>query len=152
MDAVLSFMFRSLCTPYALNRESGGAKRSVWTLCTLSLLLCPRTTGTIPILYTHTHTHIYIYIYIYFLCRCGPTRAMASSFLRFLDHTATHHSVGRTLLNEWSARRRDLYLTTHNTHNIYSWPGGIRTHNLSRRAPADLHLRPRGHWDRHILV
>ena len=28
-------------------------------------------------------------------------------------------------------------------------PGGIRTHNLSRRAAADLCLRRRGHWDRH---
>jgi hypothetical protein len=26
-------------------------------------------------------------------------------------------------------------------------PGGIRTHNLSRRAAEDLRLRPRGHWD-----
>ena len=32
------------------------------------------------------------------------------------SHTATHH-IGRTPLNEWSARRRDLYLTTNNTHN-----------------------------------
>ena len=30
--------------------------------------------------------------------------------------------------------------------NIHS-PGGIRTHDLSRRAAADLRLRPRGHWD-----
>ena len=30
--------------------------------------------------------------------------------------------------------------------NIHA-PGGIRTHSLSRRAAADLHLRPRGHWD-----
>jgi len=28
--------------------------------------------------------------------------------------------------------------------------GGIRTHNLSRRAAADLRLRPRGHWDRRV--
>jgi hypothetical protein len=28
-------------------------------------------------------------------------------------------------------------------------PGGIRTHDLSRRAAVDLRLRPRGHWDRH---
>ena len=27
-------------------------------------------------------------------------------------------------------------------------PGGIRTHNLSMRAAADLRLRPRGYWDR----
>ena len=26
-------------------------------------------------------------------------------------------------------------------------PGGMRTHSFSRRAAADLHLRPRGHWD-----
>ena len=43
------------------------------------------------------------------VCRC-------SSFLRFLDHTQRRTTVGRTPLDEWSARRRDLYLTTHNTH------------------------------------
>jgi hypothetical protein len=35
--------------------------------------------------------------------------------------------------------------------NIHPPPRGIRTHNLSRRAAEDLRLRPRGHWDRHIL-
>jgi len=71
----------------------------------------------------------------------------------FLDHTQRRTTVGRTPLDEWSARRRDLYLTTHNTHNrqISMPPGGIRTHDLSRRAAADLRLRPRGHWDRHSL-
>ena len=49
--------------------------------------------------------------------RYGPTLAMASPFLRFLDHTQRRTAVGRTPLDEWSARRRDLYLTTHNTHN-----------------------------------
>ena len=42
---------------------------------------------------------------------------MASSLLRFLDHTQRRITVGRTPLDEWSARCRDLYLTTHNTHN-----------------------------------
>jgi hypothetical protein len=32
------------------------------------------------------------------------------------DHTQTHNTVGRTPLDELSARRRDIYLTTHNTH------------------------------------
>ena len=41
---------------------------------------------------------------------------MASSFLRLLDHTRRRTTVDRTPLDEWSARRRDLYLTTHNTH------------------------------------
>jgi hypothetical protein len=30
--------------------------------------------------------------------------------------TLTHTTLGRIPLVEWSARRRDLYLTTHNTH------------------------------------
>jgi hypothetical protein len=35
----------------------------------------------------------------------------------FLDHTQRRTTVGRTPLGERSARRRDLYLTTHDTHN-----------------------------------
>ena len=68
----------------------------------------------------------------------------------FLDHTQRRSTVGRTPLNEWSARRRDLYLTTHNIHNrqISMPSGGIRTHDLSMRATADLRLRQCGHWDR----
>ena len=34
-----------------------------------------------------------------------------------LDHTQRRTTVGRTPLDERSARHRDLYLTTHNTHN-----------------------------------
>jgi len=53
----------------------------------------------------------------FFLWCCDPTQVMASSFLRFLDHTRRRTKVSRTPLGEWSARRRDLYLTTHNAHN-----------------------------------
>ena len=42
---------------------------------------------------------------------------MKHRFLMFLDHTQRRSTVGRTPLDEWSARRRDLYLTTHDTHN-----------------------------------
>ena len=35
----------------------------------------------------------------------------------FLDHTQRRTTVGRTPLDEWSACCRDLYLTTHNSHN-----------------------------------
>ena len=72
----------------------------------------------------------------------------------FLDHTQRRSTVGRTPLDERSPRRRDLFLTTHNTQtrlpSIYT-PVEIRTHNLSMRAAADLRLRPRGHWERNSL-
>jgi len=77
----------------------------------------------------------------------APQWAM-TSFTRFLDHTQRRTTVGRTHLDELSARRRDLCLTPHNTLNKQTSmsPGGIRTHNLSRRAVADLRLIQRGHW------
>ena len=54
---------------------------------------------------------------------------MERLFLMFLDHTRRRSTVGRTPLAEWSARRRDLYLTTHNTHNrqISMPPVGFET-------------------------
>ena len=58
------------------------------------------------------------FLRIYFsLLRCDPTWARTSSLTRFLDHTRRLTTVGRTPLDEWSARRRDLYLIKHNTHN-----------------------------------
>ena len=55
----------------------------------------------------------------FFLC-CGTSTQCGSwppHSWGFLDHTQRRTTVGRTPLNEWSARRRYLYLTTHNTHN-----------------------------------
>ena len=62
---------------------------------------------TFRLLMSYVHIYIYIYIYIY----------MEHSFLMFLDHTQRRSTVSRTPLEEWSAGRRDLYLTTHDTHN-----------------------------------
>jgi len=48
-------------------------------------------------------------------------RPNAGHGLLILDVSRSHiqrrTAVGRTSLDEWSALRRDLYLTTHNTHN-----------------------------------
>ena len=106
------------------------------------------------LIYDHMKQHFLTPKRLPFLfLRCDPVRGMASSFMRFLDHTRRRTTVRRTPLDEWSARRRDLYLTTHNTHKRQTSmpPSAIRTHNLSRRAAADPRLRPRGHWDRHWL-
>jgi hypothetical protein len=40
----------------------------------------------------------------------------------FLDHTQRRITVGNTPLDEWSARRRDLYLTTHNDYKRHPCP------------------------------
>jgi hypothetical protein len=84
------------------------------------------------------------------LWRNSPTLARAASLLRLQDHTQLHIIVGMTALDEGSARRRHLYLTTHNTHNrqISMLPGGIRTRYPSKQTAADPHFKPLGHWDR----
>jgi len=77
---------------------------------------------------------------------------MASSFTKFLDHTQRRTTVGRIPLDEWSARRRDLYMTNtqHSQGKDIHTSGGIQTHNLSRRAAANPRNRQLAHWDRRI--
>jgi hypothetical protein len=93
-----------------------------------------------------------LFLHYYFLWLWCTARAMASLFTRFRDHTQRRTTVSRTHLDEWSARRRDLYLTAHKhtQHSNIPAPSGIRPHDRSRRAAVDLCLRPRGHWDRLI--
>jgi len=65
--------------------------------------------------------------------------------------THSHSTLGRTLLDEWSARYRDLYLPTHNSQNRH--PLLRRDSNpQSQKAAADPRLRPHGHWDRLLKV
>jgi hypothetical protein len=66
--------------------------------------------------YIRAFTNFWLFVHS-FSCCASAHRVMASSFLMFIDHTQRRATVGRNPLDEWSARRRDLYLTTHNTHN-----------------------------------
>ena len=65
------------------------------------------------------------------------------------SHTTTHHSRYDSSGRVISSSQRPLPDNTRHSQqtNIHA-PGGIRTHDLSRRAAANLRLRPRGHWDR----
>jgi hypothetical protein len=96
------------------------------------------------------HGQVHLPTYFFFLWCCGPTHAMTSSFLMFLDHTQRRNIFGRTPLDEWLARRRDLCLTTHNTNNRLNihFSSGIRIHNLSRQAAAGQRHGPRRQLDR----
>jgi len=82
-------------------------------------------------------------------CRDSPQWARVSF------HTQGRTTVCRTSLDEWSTRRVDFFRPDNTQQsqqtNIHA-PGGIRTHNLSRRAAADLHLIPRGHCPIYIYI
>ena len=81
----------------------------------------------------------------------AQSRAMASSFLRFFE--ITHQSVGLLWTSDQLFAETSTWQHTTLTTDKHPCPRGIRTHNLARRAAADLRLRPRGHWDRrHCLL
>jgi hypothetical protein len=69
----------------------------------------------------------------------------------FISHR--HATVGRTPLDEWSAGRRGPLPdnTQHSQQTDIHVPGGIRTHDLSRRVAIDLRLRSCGHWDQQFV-
>ena len=79
---------------------------------------------------------------------------MERIFLMFLDHTQRRTTVGRTPLDKRSARRRDLYLTTHDTHNrqISMLPMGFKPMISASERPQAIRLLrswvriPSGAW------
>jgi len=93
-----------------------------------------------------------MYVYIYIPVALRPD---SESWPSLWDFTITprHATSGRIPLNEWTVRRRDLYLTTHNT-SKHPCTGGIWIHTSSNRGAADQQLKPRGHWDKilHIYI
>jgi hypothetical protein len=71
-----------------------------------------------------------------------PTSHGATARSEF--HVHGHAILGRTSLDERSARRRGLYLASHNTHkrHIHA-PSGIHTRNPNKREVADIYLNVR---------
>ena len=65
------------------------------------------------------------------------------------SHTTSHQSRQDSSGRVINPSQRPLPDNTqHSQKTSIHAPGGIRTHDLSMRAAADLRLRPRGHWDR----
>ena len=65
------------------------------------------------------------------------------------SHNDTPHSVGLLWTSDQLVAETFTWRHAQNSQQTkVHAPGGIRTHNLSRRAAADLRLRPRGHWER----
>ena len=84
----------------------------------------------------------------------GPGRPHSRGFL---DHKQRRTTVGRTPQDEWSARRRDLYLTTHNTHNknpCPRWYSNPQSRQASGCRPTPYTARPLGpaRWSYQCLL
>ena len=77
----------------------------------------------------------------------GPWPPHAWGFL--ISHNYAPQSVGLLWTSDQLVAETSTWQHTTLTTDIHA-PGGIRTHNLSRRGAVDLRLRPRSHWDRHL--
>jgi hypothetical protein len=106
-------------------------------------------------IYIHTHIHTHTHkqnTHAGFFHAAEAPSGSGLPHYRGYRIILRHTTVGRTHLDEWSARRKDLHLTAHKTHEEEMdnpCPGGIRTHNPIKRETADPRLSPRDHWVRH---
>jgi hypothetical protein len=103
------------------------------------------------------HTYLYWKLFNKVLCNfiflfgataSPPQWARTSSFTRFLDYTQWGTTVGRTPLDEGSARRRDLYLATQNTHNrqTFMLPAGFKPKTSASERPQTYALYVTSYW------
>ena len=80
---------------------------SLWSVRLYHIIMYFVTNGTVFFKKNHS---FYLWLLLPTHCRCRP------SLLHLITLSDTH-THGGPPLGEWSAHRRDLYLTTHNTHN-----------------------------------
>jgi hypothetical protein len=112
-------------------------------------------------LFNSFHIHVtstkyfMLFLLSFFLPWCNsPQWGKAFSLSRIHYHTRldTPHSVGLSGRVIKPTQRPLPDNTQHSQRTIIHAPGGIRTHNPSKRAATDPLLRPRGHWDRPSLL
>ena len=116
-----------------------------------------------PCFFSQTIGNLFVSFFIY--GTTAPQWAMASSFTRFLvthndapqsvEHLwtsdqLTHNDAPQSVEHLWTSDQLVTVTSTwqHTQQTYIHATGGIRTHNLKSRAPADLSLRARGHRDR----
>ena len=86
-----------------------------------------------------------LHLYFFLWC-CGPKRAMASSFERFLDHTTTHLSLQNYSGRVTRSSQPPLPDNSQNSRLTFMAPAEIRAHNFSRPTAPQSLLRPRSLW------
>ena len=102
--------------------------------------------------YTRCSSFVLISHIVCFLARQPPAgQGLLIHEVSRRSRTTTLHSrldLSRRVIS--SSQRPLPDNTQHSQKTDFHDPSGSRTHNLSRRAAADLCLRPSGHWDRPI--
>jgi hypothetical protein len=91
--------------------ERGGCTRAVTKSVLWSVVIRSQSSAAIGIPREHR-----LFLYDFFSNGATAPSGPGPPHYRGFTITLRHTALGRTPLDEWSARRRDLYLTTHNTY------------------------------------
>jgi hypothetical protein len=91
---------------------------------------------------------------IFFPCVTAAQSGLWPPHSWFLHRTQRRTTVGRTPLDEWSARRRDLYLTTHNNHNRQTpmprWHFNPQSQQASGRTEIKVYIKTDYFFSQHL--
>ena len=143
MDVLFHFPSRS---QNPCNRTNG--KTVCVCVCVYIFFPCSRRT------FIYLFIYFFYFLFYFFFLILAQQPPMGQGLLIHevsRSHNYAPQSVGLLWTSDQLVRQIPLPDNTQHSQqtNIHA-AGGTRTHNLSRRAAADQHLRPRGHWDRHI--
>ena len=88
-------------------------------------------------------------VYFFFPVALRPSAGHGLLILE-VSRSHTHNDASQSVGLLWTSDQlvAETSSLQHSQQTNIHAPSGIRTHDLSRRAAADLRLRPRGHWDR----
>jgi hypothetical protein len=97
--------------------------------------------------------YLQILLQIFFVAQQPPIGPRLPHYRSFTI-TLRQSTLSRTPLDDWSAPHRQLYLTTHNTHNRQTSmpPAGFEPAIPASERPQTYAFRPRGQRDRHFVI
>jgi len=128
------------------SRRYNHSQRRKWNLGTLKHITCLWSQLSVLVFYSLIPVRTSLYLSYaapppyFFFCH-GATNLVRQGFLIVEDswsHSGRHTALGRTPLDEWTAWRTDLYLTTHNT---YKWLSSMPPAGFDPAIPASERLQ-----------
>ena len=134
--------------------------RYIKIISSINLVLILQLSHWCTVQYTSNCHHYFVwtphnrpsFVYSRFFFDFGATAPSGPWYPHSRGFQITHNDTSQSVGFLWTSDQPEAETSTwqHTTliTDRHPCPGGIRTHNLSRRATADLRLRPRGHRDR----
>jgi len=131
--------FFCCCSECNNSGETKVFKDVLTDMCFLTRVLASQTTF-------RTHTLIHCRLYFFSFIKLDSPSGSSLLFVE-VPRSHSHTTLDKISLGKWSARRSDLYLITHTSHDRYPRHRWDSNQRCQQREATDPRLRPRDHWD-----